>query len=107
MMGGVKWMGTYRRGVDALESADVYGGQLAWTGVRATMEAAIFLVVAAVLGGVESVWGVLAIPARARALAIGAPLSAWASPRTAMPRSPSSCGSSSSRCSCSRARSSR
>ena len=80
VMGGVKWMGTYHAAVSTpLRSSDVYGGQLLWTGLRATIGAAIFLVVAAILGGVDSVWGVLAIPATVLgAVAIGAPLSAWA-----------------------------
>ncbi len=80
VMGGVKWMGTYHAAVSTpVQSADVYAGQLAWSGVRGTIGATIFLIVAAILGGVESVWGVLAIPATVLgALAIAAPLSAWA-----------------------------
>jgi lipooligosaccharide transport system permease protein len=80
VMGGVKWMGTYHAAVSTpVQSSDVYSGQLAWSGVRSTMGATIFLVVAAILGGVDSVWGVLAIPATVLgALAIAAPLSAWA-----------------------------
>jgi lipooligosaccharide transport system permease protein len=80
VMGGVKWMGTYHAAVSTpVQSRDVYGGQLAWSGARATIGATIFLVVAAILGGVDSVWGVLAIPATVLgALAIAAPLSAWA-----------------------------
>jgi lipooligosaccharide transport system permease protein len=80
VMGGVKWMGTYHAAVSTpLDSRDVYLGQLAWTGVRNVMSATVFLAIAAVLGGVPSAWGILAIPATVLgALAIAAPLSAWA-----------------------------
>src|SRR5436189_513895 len=80
VMGGVKWMGTYHAAVSTpIESGDVYLGQLTWTGVRTTMSATVFLAIAALLGGVPSFWGFLAIPATVLgALAIAAPLSAWA-----------------------------
>jgi lipooligosaccharide transport system permease protein len=80
VMGGVKWMGTYHAAVSTpLRSRDVYGGHIAWSAVRATIGASIFLAIAAVLGGVDSLWGVFAIPATVLgALAIAAPLSAWA-----------------------------
>ncbi len=109
VMGGVKWMGTYHAAVATpMESSDVYLGQLAWTGVRTSMSATVFLVVAALLGGVPSFWGVLAIPATVLgALAVAAPLSAWAITQDSDAAFPSSCASGCSRCSCSRARSSR
>ena len=70
---------TTRRSSTPISSSDVYLGQLSWTGVRTVMSATVFLAVAAVLGGVPSFWGVLAIPAAVLgALAIAAPLSAWA-----------------------------
>jgi lipooligosaccharide transport system permease protein len=80
VMGGVKWMGTYHAAVSTPISArDVYLGQLSWTGVRTVMSATVFLAIAALLGGVPSFWGLLAIPATVLgALAIAAPLSAWA-----------------------------
>jgi lipooligosaccharide transport system permease protein len=80
VMGGVKWMGTYHAAVSTpVESGDVYLGQLTWTGVRNTMSATVFLAIAALLGGVPSFWGLLAIPAAVLgALSIAAPLSAWA-----------------------------
>ncbi|HEX5587594.1 MAG TPA: ABC transporter permease [Acidimicrobiia bacterium] len=80
VMAGVKWMGTYHAAVSTpIESADVYVGKLVWTGARTVMSATIFLIVAAVLGGVPSIWGVLAIPATVLgALAISAPMVAWA-----------------------------
>ena len=80
VMGGVKWMGTYHAAVSTpVESSDVYAGQLTWTAVRTTMSATVFLAIAALLGGVPSFWGFLAIPATVLgALSIAAPLSAWA-----------------------------
>jgi lipooligosaccharide transport system permease protein len=80
VMAGVKWLGTYHAAVSTpVESADVYGGKLAWTGLRTALNASIFLVAAALLGGVPSLWGVLAIPATVLgAMAIAAPLVAWA-----------------------------
>ncbi|MET0895093.1 MAG: ABC transporter permease [Acidimicrobiia bacterium] len=80
VLGGVKWVGSYHAAVSTpVESSDVYLGQLLWGVIRGAFNAAVFLVVASVMGGVESVWGVLAIPAAVLgALAIAAPLSAWA-----------------------------
>jgi lipooligosaccharide transport system permease protein len=80
VMFGVKWGGTYHAAVSTpIQSQDVYLGQLTWTGIRTSMAATVFLAIAAILGGVPSFWGVLAIPATVLgALAIAAPLSAWA-----------------------------
>jgi len=80
VMAGVKWLGVYHAAVSTpIESDEVYFGQLLWTGIRAVMSATVFLIVAAILGGVASPWGILAIPATVLgALAIAAPMSAWA-----------------------------
>ena len=68
-----------RRGRDADHATDVFAGHLVWVAFRVTLAASVFLVVAAVLGGVLSVWGVLAIPAAVLgALALAAPLAAFA-----------------------------
>ena len=111
VMGGVKWLRHVPRGGgDAGRArATCTSGSSSWTGVRAVMSATVFLVVAALLGGVPSSWGVLAIPAAVLgALAFAAPLSACAvDAGERRRRSRSSCASWCSRCSCSRARSSR
>ncbi|MFI5046144.1 MAG: ABC transporter permease [Acidimicrobiia bacterium] len=80
VMAGVKWMGTYHAAVSTpIQSTDVYAGKLVWTALRTGMSAAVFLVVAAILGAIPSVWGVLAVPATMLgAVAIAAPLCAWA-----------------------------
>lgn len=63
VMMGKRWM-RYFHGIVAtpLGASDVYGGFVLWTTVRIVINASVFLVVAAVLGGVASPWGVLAVP---------------------------------------------
>ncbi len=80
VMGGVKWTRTYHAAVATpISATDVFGGHLVWVSLRVTLSATMFLAVAAVLGGVLSVWGVLAIPAAVLgALALAAPLAAFA-----------------------------
>jgi lipooligosaccharide transport system permease protein len=80
VMGGVKWMRTYHAAVATpITATDVFEGHLVWVAFRVTLAASVFLAVAAVLGGVLSVWGVLAIPAAVLgALALAAPLAAFA-----------------------------
>ena len=80
VMGGVKWMRTYHAAVATpITATDVFAGHLVWVAFRVTLAATVFLGVAAVLGGVISVWGVLAIPAAVLgALALAAPLAAFA-----------------------------
>lgn len=64
VMGGHKWSRQYHAMVAApLTPASVYHGVVTWAGVRVAMSAAAFLLVAALLGGVKSPWGVLAFPA--------------------------------------------
>src|SRR5262249_45725227 len=76
---GTKWVRTFHAMVATpVRPADVYGGVVAWTAARAFVGAAIFLVVAAILGAVLSPWGVLAVPAAALcAAAFAAPLTAF------------------------------
>jgi lipooligosaccharide transport system permease protein len=83
VMGGIKWMKTYHAAVATpLTPADVYGGYLVWIGCRLSINATCFLVVATLLGGVPSPWGVLAVPAAvAGALALAAPLVAYSAGR--------------------------
>jgi lipooligosaccharide transport system permease protein len=80
VMAGVKWMGTYHAAVSTpIRSTDVYAGKLVWTACRTGMSAASFLVVAAILGAIPSLWGVLAVPATMLgSVAIAAPLCSWA-----------------------------
>ena len=64
--------GARRREVDAdfhatvatpITPGELFGGYVLWIALRATLSAAAFLLVAALLGAVPSAWGVLAIPA--------------------------------------------
>jgi len=62
VMGGVKWMGQFNSMVaTAMTPGDVYGGLVLGLAVRALVSAAIFLVVAAALGGATSWLAPLAI----------------------------------------------
>ncbi|MCU1488522.1 MAG: type transporter [Actinomycetia bacterium] len=80
VLGGVKWDGRYIAMVATpLTSTDVYIGALNWVVLRTLATSSAFLLVAALLGGIISPWGVLAVPiAVLCALAFAAPLSAWA-----------------------------
>jgi lipooligosaccharide transport system permease protein len=64
VMAGVKWQRTFHATVSTPVGAGaVFAGRLIWTCLRVLLSATVFLVVAAILGGVPSAWGVLAIPA--------------------------------------------
>jgi lipooligosaccharide transport system permease protein len=79
VLAGVKWIRFYD-GVVAtpIEPSELFGGFVLWTAVRSVLGATAFLLVAAVLGGVPSAWGVLAIPAAALcAAAFSAPIAAF------------------------------
>ena len=80
IMAGTKWIRTFHGMVATpIGPGDVYLGVVAWTGVRAAAGSSIFLVVAALLGGVDSLWAPLAVPAAVlTALAFAAPLAAFA-----------------------------
>jgi lipooligosaccharide transport system permease protein len=79
VMGGIKWIKTFHAAVATpLSPGAVYAGYVTWIGLRAVINATLFLAVAAVLGAVPSFWGVLAIPAAALgAVAFSAPLCAY------------------------------
>lgn len=66
VLGGVKWTRHFF-GIVATPIApgDVYGGYVIWIALRSAFGAAAFLAIAAPLGAVPSVWGILAIPAAA------------------------------------------
>jgi lipooligosaccharide transport system permease protein len=78
-MGGHKWIGFFNAAAATpLRPADVFTGWVAFRALLATVTSSVFLVVAALLGGVPSWWGVLAIPSAVLlALATNALLSAY------------------------------
>lgn len=62
VMAGIKWMGQYRSMVHtAMTPGDVFGGLVAFHGLKAGFGAALFLIVATALGGVASPWAMLAV----------------------------------------------
>ena len=79
VMVGTKWMRTFHAmAATSLRPADVFDGFLVWTALRAVAGSGLFLVGAALLGGVSSPWGLLAIPAATLgAAAFAAPLAAY------------------------------
>ena len=80
VLGGFKWTRhSHAMVATPLAPKDVYGGFLAWVGIRTLASATVFVMVAAILGAVPSPWGVLAVPsASLGALAFAAPLGAFA-----------------------------
>ena len=108
VMAGTKWVRTFHAMVATpVGASDVYGGFVVWTAVRVAMSASAFVLVAALLGGVPSLWGVLAVPAAVLcAAAFAAPLAAFAATQDTDVTSRSSSGSRSCRSSCSPAPSS-
>lgn len=79
VMAGMKWI-RFNHGMAAtsLRPGDICIGALLWVGLRSTMSAAVFLLVAAVLGALVSPWAVLALPvAVITGLAFAAPLHAF------------------------------
>ncbi|MCU1380645.1 MAG: type transporter [Acidimicrobiales bacterium] len=79
VLGGIKWDGRYVAMVASpLTPVDVFAGVLAWIAIRVAASTVAFLLVATVLGGVVSPWGVLALPATVLcSLAFAAPTSAF------------------------------
>jgi lipooligosaccharide transport system permease protein len=64
VMAGHKWLGFYHGTVATpIEPSEVYSGYMLWIAAYTGMIAALFVVAAALLGGVESLWAPLAIPA--------------------------------------------
>ena len=64
VLGGVKWMRTYHAAVATPVGAGaLFAGHVLWVCLRVLLSATVFLIVGAIMGGVPSWWGVLAIPA--------------------------------------------
>jgi lipooligosaccharide transport system permease protein len=76
VLGGVKWVNYFHAQVATEISADqVLYGYVLWIALRAALGAVAFVIVAALLGGIPSAWGVLAIPVAALcAAAFSAPI---------------------------------
>jgi lipooligosaccharide transport system permease protein len=79
VMGGLKWTRTFHAAAATpVAPGHVYLGYLTWIFARLSLNATLFLVVAAALGAVPSPWGLVAVPAAALGgLALAAPLCAY------------------------------
>lgn len=79
VMAGIKWARTFHAAAATpVSPGQVYGGYICWIAARVTLNATLFVVVAALLGAVPSPWAVLAVPAAVLgALAFAAPLTAY------------------------------
>jgi len=79
VLSGFKWMRHYQAMSAATpRPSDIYDGVVGWLGCHVALTSAAFLAVAAALGGVESAWAPLAVPAAVLgALAVAAPLAAF------------------------------
>lgn len=79
IMGGLKWMRSFHAmAATPLTPGQIVAGQLTWMSLRIALSAAIFLLVAAVLGALASPWAVLAIAAAMlTGLAFAAPICAF------------------------------
>ncbi len=80
VMAGHRWVGFhYAQVASPLSAADVYGGQVVWIGVRAVLQATVFVIAGAVLGGIGSWWAIAAVPVAAlSAVSFAAGLAAFA-----------------------------
>jgi lipooligosaccharide transport system permease protein len=79
IMAGHRWIGFHRAMIASpIGAQDVAAGYLLWMFLRATMQAVVFVAVAALFGGIVSPWGVVApLIAGLTAAAFGAPLMAY------------------------------
>lgn len=79
LMARLKWLGSYQAMVATpITPGDAFRGWVLWIGLRTSIAATAFLVVAAVVGAVPSPAGVLAVPAAVLcAVAFAAPLGAY------------------------------
>jgi lipooligosaccharide transport system permease protein len=80
VLGGIQWDGRYlAMTATPLSPRDVHTATLLWSAMRQAASGAIFLVIAALLGGLASPWAALALPAGVlTALAFSAVLSGFA-----------------------------
>ena len=83
VMAGIKWVKSFHAAAATpMSPGQVYGGWVTWVTARLLINATLFVVVAALLGGVPSWWGVAAPPAAALGgLAFAAPTTAYAAGR--------------------------
>jgi lipooligosaccharide transport system permease protein len=84
VLASVKWVKTYQAATASpLRPADIFHGHMLFVAMRLTMNCAIFLGVAAVLGAVQSPWALAALPvAVLTGVTFNAVIEAWAITRS-------------------------
>jgi lipooligosaccharide transport system permease protein len=84
VLASVKWVKTYQAATASpLRPADVFHGHMLFVALRLTMNCAIFLAVAAILGAVQSPWALAALPvAVLTGVTFNAVIEAWAITRS-------------------------
>jgi lipooligosaccharide transport system permease protein len=80
VFGAVKWLKTYQAAIASpLRPRDLFHGHLLWTTLRLTMNSAVFLIIMAAFGAVQSAWVLACLPAAVlTGLAFAAPIEAYA-----------------------------
>ena len=83
VMAGIKWVKTFHAAAASpMSPGQVYGGWVTWVTVRLLINATLFVIVAALLGGVASWWAVTApLAAALGGLAFAAPVTAYSAGR--------------------------
>jgi lipooligosaccharide transport system permease protein len=78
--GSVKWLKTYHAAISTpLRPADLFHGHLYFTTLRLIMNSAMFLVVMAAFGAIQSAWALACLPATVlTGLAFATPIEAYA-----------------------------
>ncbi|HKY67532.1 MAG TPA: ABC transporter permease, partial [Acidimicrobiales bacterium] len=83
VMAGIKWVKTFHAAAASpMSPGQVYGGWVTWVTARLLINATLFVIVAALLGGVASWWAVTApLAAALGGLAFAAPVTAYSAGR--------------------------
>jgi len=84
VLASVKWVKTYQAATASpLRPADIFHGHMLFVALRLTMNCAIFLAVAAMLGAVRSFWALASLPvAVLTGMAFNTTIESWAVTRT-------------------------
>ena len=80
VLGSVKWLKTYQAAVATpLRPVDLFRGHVLFTTLRLAMNSAVFLIVMAAFGAIDSPWAIASLPAAILAgLAFATPIEAFA-----------------------------
>ncbi len=80
VLGSVKWLKTYQAAIASpLRPVDLFRGHVLFTTLRLAMNSAVFLIVMAAFGAIDSPWAIACLPAAVLAgLAFATPIEAYA-----------------------------